>query len=84
MAGKFVSQGDVLRALHRGDMLMKLRVNDPSSSAKTIYRLGDNEIVRADLVARMVKERLLMPNNDGLFGDTQTYRLARGEELESP
>lgn len=38
--------------------------------------------ITTHLVERMLADGLILPCGDGLFDDSQTYRLARGPELE--
>ena len=77
---KALTQGKVLTALHKGEVLSKTQISEPGKS-KVLYRLGDGRKVKPELVDQLIADHLIIPNGDGLFGDSQTYRIARGEEL---
>lgn len=81
---KNASQGDVLRAMHRGGVLNKEMVSGKDGTKVHWTITGGNlgKKVTPALVERMIGDGLLVANGDGLFDDSQTYRLARGEELQ--
>jgi hypothetical protein len=62
----------LLSALQNGAVIMVEHTPD-----RTTYRLSStNRPIHAKRIDRMLREGLIEPNGDGLFGDTQTYRAA--------
>lgn len=81
---KKITQGKIIMALHSGAVLTCEHVNHPPSETKTIYRLSTmRRAIPSKLVQQMLTDGIIVPNGDGLFGDSQTYRLARGKEMEA-
>lgn len=80
---KQLTQGQILRAMHEGETLTKIHINEPPSEAKTVFKVG-GRTVRAATVAAMLRDHLIVQIDGGLFGDDpHTYRLATGEELKA-
>lgn len=79
-----IHQRDILKALAAGAVIRVEHINQPASSARRIYRLtSTQQTIREETVNRMVADRLLKPNADGLFGNdgpVQSYSLFRASE----
>lgn len=79
-----IHQRDILKALAAGAVIRVEHINMPPSSARRIYRLtSTQQTIREETVNRMVEDRLLKPNADGLFGNegpVQSYSLFRASE----
>lgn len=79
-----ISQGRILKELVKGAVIRVEYINHPPSSARRIYRLiPSNHQLRQDQVERLLEDRLIRPNADGLFGQdgpAQSYVLFRASE----
>lgn len=78
-----MTQGYILKKLHKGAVILVEHINHPPSSRRTVYRLSTtNEVVRGPTVTALLKDGLIQPNEDGLpgMGITQSYRLWRASE----
>lgn len=74
---------DLLKELARGAVIRVEYRNHPQSSACRSYRVSsNNQLVKEETVLRMVAERLIRPNADGLFedGPVQSHSLFRASE----
>lgn len=70
------SLGALRRHLELGGAIRETRLHDPGS--RTIWSVTEtDEGVHAAAVKAAQKRKLLSPCADGLFGDAQTYVLAR-------
>lgn len=77
-----VYQRHILKRLAHGEVIRVEYINNPPSSAKRIYTLGELRL-REKLVNKLLEERLIRPNSDGLFGEAgpaQSFRLWRASE----
>ena len=81
---KRASQGDVLRAMHQGGTLTKEMesTKEGSKAHWIITGVAFHKALTSALIERLILDGLVLPCGDGLFDDSQTYRLARGQELE--
>lgn len=79
-----IQQGKILRELAKGAVIRVEHINYPPSNIRRTFRLSStNQLVREETVKRMLADRLLRPNADGLFGEdgpVQSYRLFRASE----
>jgi hypothetical protein len=79
-----VHQRTILKALAKGAVIRCEYVNYPPSSTRCTYRLSNTQqLIRKETVERLVKDRLIRPNADGLFGadgPPQSYSLWRASE----
>lgn len=77
---RHLTQGEVLKAMHKGALLVVEYTNEPPSAARKKYRLStSHRVVPKKLVTELMANGLITPNDDGLpgIGETQTYRIAR-------
>jgi hypothetical protein len=66
----------LLSRLAQGQHLRETRVHDPKP--ETFFSISEtNENVHADAAHKAIRLGKVEPVKDGLFGDSQTYRLAR-------
>lgn len=73
-----LSQGRILLALHRGAVIRAEHVNHPPSSVRRSYRLTPgNQVIQEQMVQKLLNERLIRAQSDGLFADgpAQSYVL---------
>lgn len=77
-------QRGILKALGAGAVIRVDHANHPPSSVKTTYRLSSSgALIRRELFERLLNDRLIKPNADGLFGNdgpVQSYSLWRTSE----
>lgn len=79
-----IGQRHVLLELASGAVIRVGYVNHPPSAAGMVFRLSSTgQKLDPALVYRMVADRLIKPNADGLFGNdgpVQSYSLFRASE----
>lgn len=80
MVQKLLTQGKVLTQMFRGSLIMVEHLKKPEP--KTVYRLTSNQkVVHQSLFDMLIAEKLIKPNNDGLFADqSQTYSIVRSSD----
>jgi hypothetical protein len=78
-----MTQRELLKELNNGAVILVEYINDPPSQVRVVHRLSTtNQCIRASVIQRMIDEKLIRPNEDGLpgMGVTQSYRLWRASE----
>jgi hypothetical protein len=74
-------QRGILKELAKGAMIRVEYTNHPPSNVRRIYRLSSTQqVIREMMVQRLLEDRLIKPNGDGLFGNdgpVQSYSLWR-------
>jgi hypothetical protein len=77
-------QRTILKELARGALIRVEYTNHPPSSARRVYRLSSTQqLLKEETVNRLLEDRLIRPNADGLFGNegpVQSYSLFRASE----
>lgn len=79
-----ITQGRILKQMAAGAVIRVEYINHPPSSKRRAYRLSTTqETLREETVNRLLADRLIKPNGDGLFGNdgpVQSYSLFRASE----
>lgn len=79
-----VTQGQILRALAKGAVIRVEYINHPPSNVRRIYTLSSpTQAIREQTVNRLLADRLIRANADGLFGSDgppQSYSLFPASE----